>query len=338
MINTETRVVAVMFSDIKDYSKINNDRLYTIIKEHISYFLKSTLRENNHLYSNTWGDGILICSNSAHDLLEIALSLNDSFMSKNWIRDGFSNQLMIRIGLHMDSINLKIENGKVADIDGKNVNKAARIEPIVLPGHIYCSDLFRQLAGIEGDSFVDFVPLGIKELAKEYGKLETFEILKKGSIQKPFEKKKAIIGELVIRIRKDYTELEMNDYLLACYRSVKDAFNEGMRALEAMDADIKSRYNEVRSDKFTCEVYIKGNKKSECQIWLGNSFGKGIHYYEKIDSNDNSSNEILTVQSDGYNLQLTGFGMGYIGIGPIRIDIKNVAEVLWKRFLITLER
>ena len=140
-----------------------------------------------------------------------------------------------------------------------------------------------------------------------------------------------------IKIRKNYSDLEKEEYLQKCFDSINQYFKQIVAELEMSDSDIKSNIEESGKNRFTCQVFVRGEKRAECQIWIGNEMSKGICYYEGITNQYNSYNEILSVQSDGFKLFLSSFGMGFNGIGPMTLTIDNVAKLLWDKFAKTLD-
>ena len=55
---------------------------------------------------------------------------------------GFKINLSVRIGLHTALAREIIQGGEVTNVTGENINITARIEPIVDPNEVFCSDMF----------------------------------------------------------------------------------------------------------------------------------------------------------------------------------------------------
>ena len=66
------------------------------------------------------------------------------------------------------------------DYTGMHVSRAARIEPITPPGHVYASRSFAALAAAQGarDFVCEYV--GQTPLAKGYGTFPTYHIRRRG--------------------------------------------------------------------------------------------------------------------------------------------------------------
>jgi len=78
-------IASVLFADVKGYSKLKNDRdkaklltsIRRVVKKHI-------LSAENHFFTNTWGDGFIICSYRPVDAAEIALRMRDTVRTTDW--------------------------------------------------------------------------------------------------------------------------------------------------------------------------------------------------------------------------------------------------------------
>jgi hypothetical protein len=71
-----------------------------------------------------------------------------------------------------------VENGNVKDVVGKNVNSAARIEPVVEPNEVFCSETLYQLLSSGGNMYFKGVQLGRRNLAKDFGEMELYKLLR----------------------------------------------------------------------------------------------------------------------------------------------------------------
>ena len=110
-------------------------------------------------------------------------------------------------------------------------------------------------------------------------------------------------------------------------------------------AGLETAFEEITNTKFGCEVYLHGQSKNRCKIWVGShlSSSNEIYYAEgqHFDmSEDNSWNEQVSVDDDGFEmyLKLLGMGFGYSASElPKKAEPEQVAEHLWRRFTHVLE-
>lgn len=171
------QLIAILFSDLKGYSKVKDNILLSEISEINNQIKKEILTVSNHIYCNTWGDAFFICSYRCSDIAEIALKILDKIKDIEWKKLGFVEELAIRIGLHVQNAVIQTnDENKVINIIGSEISRAARIEPIVEENQIYCSKVFFEVLSDEKNYKYKFTPLGNRKLAKEFGEMELFQL------------------------------------------------------------------------------------------------------------------------------------------------------------------
>jgi len=170
-------MTAIIFSDLKGFSTIQLDRVTGFVDEKIREFKASYLPGSSCFFDLTTGDGLFLCCASTVEAAEIALRLKDFFAGINWLKEGAPNILPIRIGLHFVELTKVIDDDKVTSVYGKSIAAGARIEPVTAPGKVYCSKTFHDI--LIGNSELNVIArsLGKRELAKEFGKMELFELM-----------------------------------------------------------------------------------------------------------------------------------------------------------------
>jgi hypothetical protein len=119
--------------------------------------------------------------------------------------------------------------------------------------------------------------------------------------------------------------------------SYGDGFRDRLQQL-AVEADgVETELQEVSATKFTCEVYVNGQARASCRIWITSMLGAqgqiGYATGKMLYSEDNRYNEILSIFRDPYALKLEPMGMPMTvsvddlpneGISP-----EQAAEYLW---------
>ena len=127
---------------------------------------------------NTWGDGLYFVFRSARDAGRFALDLCERVDGTDWTAHGLPANLSLRIALHAGPVyaGRNPVTGQQPDYTGTHVSRAARIEPITPPGHVYASQPFAALAAAQGatDFTCDYV--GQTPLAKGYGTFPTYHV------------------------------------------------------------------------------------------------------------------------------------------------------------------
>ena len=129
----------VLFGDVKGYSSLTNQQLKTFA-ETILPLAAQVVQQFDTIHVNTWGDGIVVATESVVDIAEIAVNLRDLFTGCNWDRYGLP-PLDIRLSVHHGEYHRGTDpftsNGLLS---GRTIILAARIEPITLPGRIWMTE------------------------------------------------------------------------------------------------------------------------------------------------------------------------------------------------------
>ena len=171
----------MLFADVKDFSKMR--------EEHSPQFFLRFLREVKELldalpnpptFSNTWGDGLYLVFNRVTDCAAAALGLLERSKQINWKELGFESSSPLRIGVHAGPVFSGMDPiiGKKSYF-GSQVNRAARIEPVTIPGCAYTSEQFAALLAVEpGHDFVSEY-IGIEPLAKEYDRCPLYRLARR---------------------------------------------------------------------------------------------------------------------------------------------------------------
>lgn len=133
----------MLFADIVGYSQIPDEKLphfweyLCAIRDAVGDGLQTPN------LTESWGDALYIAMDSARALAELAHTLTDAFADLDATSFGLDRALSLRIGLHAGPVYLGRHPMTGRDIVfGSHVNRAARIEPITVPGCIYASQNF----------------------------------------------------------------------------------------------------------------------------------------------------------------------------------------------------
>lgn len=192
VINEKRRVIKTMlFSDVVGFSKLQ--------EHHVPGFISFMQDVAKHLFGsnqnpsfiNTWGDAIFAVLDNAQSMATYALALKEA-LHKAGLKDyGLPTKLSLRIGLHAGPVYEDKDpiTGRV-NYYGGHVNRAARIEPVTIPGRVYASEQFISLlaseeAGLqlnakEKGEHIDFPWIyeyvGTLSLAKKFGEQKIYHL------------------------------------------------------------------------------------------------------------------------------------------------------------------
>lgn len=190
-VEPERVVKAMLFADIVGFSKLQEEHLPRLWQ-----FLEN-IRQTLDLQPLTpdliesWGDAIYVVMPDAQSMLRFALALRQGFNEFDSLAYGFPQPLRIRIGLHAGPVFSGRHPLTGRDIVyGSHVSRAARIEPITVPGEIYASQQFvalltvehkafqhqREMTGQTGEFWYDCEYVGNLALAKRYGEQPLYHL------------------------------------------------------------------------------------------------------------------------------------------------------------------
>ncbi len=172
------RIAALLFADAVNFSKLTEAQTPAFVRHFLGAIGTLVARfEPAPLFRNTWGDGLYLVFADVEAAGRFALDLSDLLNATDWTEHGLPAELNLRIALHAgpvygctDPVTRKI------NFIGTHVSRAARIEPITPPGHVYASQAFAALATAQRvtDFTCDYV--GQTPLAKKYGSFPTYHV------------------------------------------------------------------------------------------------------------------------------------------------------------------
>lgn len=183
------QVKTLLFADVVGYSQLQEDRMPAFMfsfLQRVAGHLPPTPR-----FVNTWGDAIFVLMDDATRLAEYALALQEVVCDTDWTEFGLPREMSIRIGLHTGPVFEGIDPITGAlNYYGSHVNRAARIEPVTVPGNIYASEQFAALltaeqqaaaqgarrAGREWRPAFACEYIGTLDLARDFGSLPTYHL------------------------------------------------------------------------------------------------------------------------------------------------------------------
>lgn len=177
------RVIKTMlFADVMGYSKLQEQYVPFFMHEFLAHVREELARlPHQPGFVNTWGDAFFVVMDEAAPLVEYALALLEVVTETDWAARGLPGEMNLRVGLHAGPVYECVDpfTGD-PNFYGSHVNRAARIEPVTAPGHIYASEQFVGLLTGEMDAAgvapyaCDYV--GTLALAKKFGVLPMYHV------------------------------------------------------------------------------------------------------------------------------------------------------------------
>jgi hypothetical protein len=114
-----------------------------------------------------------------------------------------------------------------------------------------------------------------------------------------------------LRVKKEFTDRDRDRFLTDSFEYIANFFEGSLEELEQRNSDIETDFRRIDANHFTAKIYRNGKELSHCKIWFGGqgSFPFGIAYSTDLTRGDNSYNESLSVENDGYTQFLKPMGM-----------------------------
>lgn len=171
MITERRELVAIMFTDLKGYSKLMEENEATALRvlEAQSAIIKAAVEKHEGRIVNSIGDGTMCEFKSAVKAVACALEIQEEIREYNKEK-GEQDKIMLRIGIHLGDVIVKCR-----DVFGEGVNIASRIVNIAEGGDICVSHSVVEQVHHSLD--VSAISLGAKKLKNIKGPVEIFRIL-----------------------------------------------------------------------------------------------------------------------------------------------------------------
>jgi class 3 adenylate cyclase/tetratricopeptide (TPR) repeat protein len=157
--NGVRRLAAIMFTDIKDFSKrMERDEQATMrmLQVH-NTMMRFAVQKFSGVVVKTVGDAFLISFNSVVSAVQCAVEVQQKFHEYNFQFKSDDDRILVRIGIHLGDV---IESG--TDIFGDGVNIASRIQSIAEVGGLNISESVYQQ--VKNKLNIRVINLGVPQL------------------------------------------------------------------------------------------------------------------------------------------------------------------------------
>ena len=169
------------------FSKLNEDELPRFVRHFLGSIGELIERAAGEIITrNTWGDGLYLVFCDVPAAAHFALALAERISRTDWRTHGLPAGLSLRIGVHAGPVYACIDPIKQSrDFFGAHVSRAARIEPITPPGHVYASEAFAALAAAQGVADLSFEYAGQVPMPKSYGTYPMYHVTRQTDASGP---------------------------------------------------------------------------------------------------------------------------------------------------------
>jgi hypothetical protein len=147
----ERPIVGVVFGDAQGISRLDDPellRFVEIVLGRVAVVLERFSKDV--LIRNSWGDGIFIACTSIRAAALIALEIQESLRTVDFEAEGLPSDLTMRIAAHAGPVvSVHDPVRQAPGIFGRELTRAARIEPRTPPGEVYVASALAALLAVE---------------------------------------------------------------------------------------------------------------------------------------------------------------------------------------------
>jgi hypothetical protein len=174
--NVGRQTRAMLFGDIKGFSRLNDSQLPSFVKHVLGAFAAVVEHyRKDLLLANTWGDGLFLVFNDAGKAANCALDLQEAIAGVDLAAYGLPDDLALRLGGHLGPVYAARDPilGR-NNFFGAHVSRAARIEPVTPERCIYVTETLAAVLALYNAREFECDYVGMTQAAKRYGKMRMF--------------------------------------------------------------------------------------------------------------------------------------------------------------------
>ncbi len=140
-----------------------------------------------------------------------------------------------------------------------------------------------------------------------------------------------------LRVRKSFTDRDKDKFLEDAFEFIAKFFEGSLDEIAKRNPGIDGNFRRVDANRFIAVIYEDGQASSRCRISCGGrrSLMSGITYSMSDSLDENSYNEQLSVEDDGYTLNLRPLGM--MMQSKELLSVEGAAEFYWGMFIKPLQ-
>jgi tetratricopeptide (TPR) repeat protein len=168
----------IMFADIVGYSKLGELERLVFIEKFLFHVSTEIKKHKLRLeLINTWGDSIYAVAKDINHIMKLSFILHKAISLTAAKKNKLMPEISIRIALHAGPVFLGYDPLiKKKSASGSHVIRAARMEPVTIPGTIYASEQFASCLMADNWGKYRFDHVGLINLPKGFGEQEIYQI------------------------------------------------------------------------------------------------------------------------------------------------------------------
>lgn len=167
-------IMALLFADAKGFSALGELGAEAFAQSYLGVVGEVADGYREAIFeANTWGDAVFFAMTDVEAAGALALELCSSLEEARprLLQAGLPESTGLRVALHAGPVRLLHDPiRKQSRVSGTQISKAARIEPVTPPGHVYASEAFAALSRARSARGYRCRYVGATSLAKDYGR------------------------------------------------------------------------------------------------------------------------------------------------------------------------
>ncbi len=180
------RIGAILFTDLRGYSRLRDEQISTYVRDVFTQLAAVVAASGERLlWSNTWGDAIAAVFSDVVAAAECALGLHEKLAAIDLARLGLPADLDLRIGAHAGPVMAIADpvTGHGA-YWGRELTRAARIEPRTPEGQVYVTDAFAALLALEPSAPFATEYVGKITTAKDFETIRMYRLYRRENAER----------------------------------------------------------------------------------------------------------------------------------------------------------
>ena len=175
------QIGAILFTDLHGFSRLRDEQFPLFVGEVLGK-LGAVLDDHAEgvLWRNTWGDAIAAVFSDVTEAADCALALHEALNRIDMAAIGLPEDLDLRIGAHAGPV-MAIEDpvSHRSTFWGRELTRAARIEPRTPEGEVYVTDAFAALLSLNPGAPFSTEYVGRVTTAKEFETIPMYRLQRK---------------------------------------------------------------------------------------------------------------------------------------------------------------
>jgi adenylate cyclase len=181
-INQDVVPRSFLFADVRDFSKLPERNMEVFVAAYLGGLAEAIGRFAGDIdYRATAGDGIFLVFRTPAQAAECAIAMQQQSQSFDHARHGIDVDLQLRIAIHHGPAHPVRDPILNKDsFAGREIIRAARIEPVTPPGEIYVTEQLASALFLTGAKAWRCDYVGIQPAAKGFGNFRMYSIKPRG--------------------------------------------------------------------------------------------------------------------------------------------------------------